>query len=146
MSIKLKTAKFFLLASAIALSACATGTKMADVPAANSDVPAGNARVVVYRTGLLGAAVQPLVSVDGVERARCQPQGAFVVDVAPGAHTVSATTEVSKTAYLNVEAGQTAYIKCKIGFGLVIGQPSFEVMPEAAGKAESSSLPLIGQF
>jgi hypothetical protein len=128
------------------LAACASGPTMQDTGAADLSIPAERGRVVVYRTGIMGLAVQPTVSVDGVERGRCQPNGAFSVDVAPGERLVSASTEVRRDTTVQVEVGQISYVRCSIGVGFFIGQPRLEVVPRSVGERESSSLASIGMF
>lgn len=129
-----------------ALSACASGPSMQELEPGASTIPVNKGRVVVYRTGILGAAIQPIVSVDGVERGRCQPNGAFTVDVAPGQRIVSASTEIQRETVVTVGQGQTAYVRCSIGFGILVGQPRLEVVPDQVGEQESAPLALIGRF
>ena len=109
-------------------------------------IPQGMARVVVYRPGIFGTAIQPAVSIDNVEKGKCQPKGAFSADVTAGNHMVSATTEVRRETMVTVQPGQTAYVRCGIGMGLLVGQPRLEVVPEATGKSESAPLPFTGKF
>lgn len=138
--------KLLALTAALALSACASGTPLQETAKANAAVPADKGRIIVYRTGLYGAAIQPKVSVDRIERGRCAPRGAFSVDVAPGDHTVAATTETRKESLVHVGAGQTAYLRCGIGFGILIGRPTLEAVPPATGKKESAKLAYTGKY
>ena len=93
-----------------ALSACASGPSMQELEAGNSVIPESKGRVVVYRTGIVGTAIQPIVSVDGVKRGKCQPNGAFKVDVAPGQRMISASTESLRGTMVTVGRGQTSYV------------------------------------
>jgi hypothetical protein len=129
-----------------ALSACASGPTMLESDAAVAAIPADMGRVVVYRNGIMGAAIQPTVSIDGVERGKCQPNGAFSVDVAPGNKTVAATTEVRRETVVTVAEGQTSYVRCSIGFGFLVGQPRLEVVTAETGQEESTSLVFLGRF
>lgn len=138
--------KLFPLVLIGALSACASGASMQESRDAVAAVPEDKGRIVVYRTAITGAAIQPTVSVSGAERGKCQPKGAFSVDVAPGNHIVSATTEARRETMVTVARGQTSYVRCSIGFGLLVGQPRFEVVPEATGRQESASLAYTGRF
>lgn len=119
---------------------------MQELETGASTIPANKGRVVVYRTGIMGTAIQPIISVDGVERGKCQPNGAFTVDVAPGQRLVSASTEIQRETVVTVAEGQTSYVRCSIGFGVLIGQPHLEVVPADVGKQESAPLALIGRF
>lgn len=119
---------------------------MQELEPAAPAIASGKGRIVVYRTGILGAAIQPKISVDGVERGKCQPNGAFTADVAPGQRIVSATTEVKRETVVTVAQGQTAYVRCSIGLGFLVGQPQLEVVPTDVGKQESAPLTMIGRF
>lgn len=142
-----KNAKiFYVLCSAALLAGCASGVPVSESEVARAEIPEGKARVAVYRTNLFGAAIQPLVRVNGGETGRCAPQGVFYVDVKPGQNTVSATTEVEKVSYLSVNEGETAYVKCSIGFGLLVGQPRLDVVSESIGRSETQSLKVTGKY
>ncbi|MCP4316572.1 MAG: hypothetical protein GY789_11300 [Hyphomicrobiales bacterium] len=59
----------------------------------------------------------------------------FYVDVAPGVHDVSATTEVTDTATVTVKANQTSYVECSINMGILIGRPIVvEVTPNRVSR------------
>lgn len=130
----------------LSLSACASGPSMQESSPQISAIPAEKGRIIVYRTGIMGAAIQPTVTIGGVERGKCQPNGAFSVDVAPGEQIVSAATEVRRQTVVNVERGRHYYVRCSIGFGFLVGQPRLEVVPEATGKQESAPLAFVGAF
>ena len=70
---------------ALALAACATGKNVTESPEAQVPLAPGKARIAVYRTGILGAAVQPAVSVDGRKTGSCTPNGVFYVECQAGA-------------------------------------------------------------
>jgi hypothetical protein len=140
--LKLSCAMF----SAAILAGCASGVPVTESKVAGEPVPNGKARVAIYRTNLLGAAIQPVVRVDGRETGRCTPQGVFYVDVNPGQHNLSATTEVEKTSYLSVKEGETAYVKCSIGLGLFVGQPRLDIVSSAVGRTDTQKLKVTGKY
>ena len=138
----------FVAASALmlALSACASGVPVTESDVAKEAIPDGKSRVAVYRTNIFGLAIQPIVSVDGSETGRCTPQGVFYVTVEPGQHTVSATTEVTKTSYITVAEGETAYVKCSIGFGMFAGHPKLDNIATSIGQADTQKLKVTGKY
>lgn len=138
--------KYFAVLAICGLSACASGTPMQESREAAAPIPKDMGRIVVYRTGIMGTAIQPGVAVDGAYKGKCVPRGAFSVDVKPGNHVVSAETEVKKEALVNVNSGQASYVRCSIGMGLMVGRPVLEVVPPATGKSESASLAFTGKF
>ncbi len=111
-----------------------------------SAAPKGKARLVVYRSSLWGLALQPKVFVDGRETGRCVPGSAFVVDLAPGEHNISATTEEEKNTIVNLSEGSVVYVSCSIGTGILIGRPVFERMPAQTAIKKSSHMGVKGFY
>lgn len=115
-----------------------------DTPAPSTSVPTtlaaqssdGETRLVIYRTSYTGLAVQPKVFVDGQQAGTCAPGQATTVKVAPGVHRVSATTLTEKAVEVSVPKGGTAYVRCSISAGIVVGGAKLVVVPasEAAPK------------
>lgn len=128
-------------AISVALAGCAAGTKWADADAVKAPPPKGQSRIVVFRDGLLGAAVQPTVTVNGRGTGTCQPNGAFFVNVPPGKHEVSATTEVTRTVQVETSRDTTAYVQCSIGIGFFIGRP--ELTPVTPDFGQKAVQPLV---
>jgi hypothetical protein len=126
------------------LAACASGTSMSETPGAMAALGSNESQIVVYRTGIFGAAIQPLVQVDGAETGRCAPNGVFTANVAPGEHTVAISTEVTRSVVVEVAGGETAYVKCSIGLGLLVGQPHLDLVESSFGRGESAGLVLTG--
>lgn len=126
------------------LAACASGTSMSETPGAMAALGSSESQIVVYRTGIMGAAIQPLVQVDGADTGRCVPNGAFTANVAPGEHTVAISTEVTRSVVVDVTGGETAYVKCSIGLGFMVGRPQLTVVEPSFGRGESAGLVLTG--
>lgn len=108
-------------------------------------VDSGMSRLTFYRPSVFGAAIQPIVYVDGVPTQRCKPRGAFTVDVPKGTHRISATTEVAKSIRVDTTNASSAYVKCSIGLGVMAGRPHFEVVDAQIGQMESASLARVTQ-
>lgn len=126
----------------LALAGCDTpaATGAARVtPAPQAQAPqnaTGETRLVIYRTSYMGLAVQPKVFVDGQQAGTCAPGQATTVNVSPGTHRVSATTLAEKAVEVSVPKGSTAYVRCSISAGIVVGGAKLVVVPasEAAPK------------
>lgn len=136
---------YFALAAALAVSACASGTPMSSAPEAAAPIPAGKGRIVVYRTQVMGAAIQPAIEVNGRPTGKCTPKGAFSVDVNPGGSTVAMTTERREEISVAVKEGQTSYVRCGVTFGVLIGAPDLEWVQETVGQSESAPLAFTGR-
>lgn len=130
----------------LALSGCASGSKIFETAAAQMPPKPGLSRIVVYRDSILGFAVQPKVNVDGQPTGDCRPEGAFYVDIKPGKHEVSATTEVTRAVFVETANGKTAYVECSIGIGLLIGRPELRVIVPENGHEKIQSLVFTGQY
>lgn len=96
--------------AAIALGGCATGGVPYKEQAEKLAKPeAADGRVFMYRTSMLGAAIQPNVTLNGVVVGSAVPMGVFYVDRPKGTYEVSASTEVEKKATFTLEPGETKY-------------------------------------
>lgn len=128
------------------LGGCASGQKISELAAAQEPPKNGDSRIVVYRDTILGLAVQPNVKVDGRATGDCRPEGAFYVDVKPGKYEVSATTEVTRSVFVQPARGETAYVECSIGLGLMIGRPELRAIAPENGKVAIQNLVFTGQY
>jgi len=143
---KLNNTTIALSFLALALGACATGEKLSTQSLAFHSVPAGKARIAIYRTKVIGAAVQPSVVVADQETGVCKPKGVFFVDVAPGKHVISATTEATDYVAVNARAGQISYVECSIDSGIVIGRPDLEIVDKIIAEQVIGELALTGKY
>lgn len=119
---------------------------MQEDPRASKPIAKELGRIVVYRTGIMGTAIQPTVEIDNVQKGKCQPKGVFTADVPAGNRVVAATTEVRRETVVTVERGKASYVRCGIGFGVLVGQPRLEVVPEETGRTESAALAYTGHY
>jgi hypothetical protein len=127
------------------LAACATGgPKYAEVSKSVKALAPGDARVYVYRTAMLGMAVQPEVRLDGAVVGRAQPNGFFYVDCKPGAHEIVTTTEVDRKLTFTLEPGQTRYVRLGISMGFFVGHVYPELVDNAAAESEITGLSFTG--
>lgn len=128
------------------LSGCASGPTLSDSQNDQQLPVKGMSKIAVYRTGLLGAAIQPTVVVDGTQTGRCTPNGVFMIDVPIGQHNISTTTESTTQTLVETKQGATSYVKCSIGLGFIVGRPKLEVVSGTVGAAEASNLSLTGSY
>jgi hypothetical protein len=104
--------------------------------ASEPPVADGMGRVYFYRDGgFMGAAVQPLIYVDGTAGGRSKPGDYFYVDLPAGSHKVSTDTETEEAIGIDVVAGQTLYVKTHVTMGLFVGH----VMPDVVDNATAES-------
>jgi hypothetical protein len=138
--------KLYFIAVAAILTGCATGQSIHESQEAVAPIASGEGRIVVYRSGVFGAGIQPAVFIDGEKKGLCKPRGAFFADVASGDHVVTAETEVKRETMVHVSADQPSYVRCSVSMGLIVGRPKLEVVPPKTGKMESDKLVLTGKY
>lgn len=109
-------------------------------------IPAGMARLVVYRSSYMGFAVQPKVFLDGKETGRCKPGTTIAANLTPGEHVIASATEVKRALSVNLVAGQTTYVSCKVSMGIAVGRAKFEKVSPAKAIAKAAPMRLQGVF
>lgn len=136
---------FLMMAVAILLAACASGPKLAEVEQGFPPLKAGEGRVYLYRSNsMIGAAVQPSISVNGKVVGDSKPGGFFFVDLPAGPVEVSTSTEVERKATFVLAAGETRYVRTAIGMGIFVGRVYPELVDEATGRSEVRESSYIG--
>lgn len=142
--------RLLAIVAAIFLTGCAaTGPRYDEVEANFPTLLSGYARLVVYRSGGLGMAVQPEIKLNGEVIGKSQPKGFFFVDRTAGKYTVSARTEIEATADVELEDGRTTYLQTGVTMGLFVGHPTFGLQNESTalqhlpGLAYTGPIPLV---
>ena len=109
----------FGLAIVLAVAAgCASGPKFDTVATSLPPVPGGKARIFIYRSSSLGAAIQPDVRLNGAVVGKAEPNGVFYVDRDPGNMEVITGSEVNRKLTFTAGAGETRYVKLGVGLGM----------------------------
>ncbi|SFU79948.1 Protein of unknown function [Polaromonas sp. YR568] len=142
--------RLLVIAAAIFLTGCAaTGPRYAEVEASFPSLRPGYGRLVVYRPGGLGGAVQPDIKLNGEVIGKSQPEGFFFVDRTAGKYTVSARTEIETSLDAELEDGRTTYVQTGITIGLFVGHPSLSLQSESTAvqqlprMAYTGGIPLV---
>jgi hypothetical protein len=126
------------------LAACASGPKYSEVASSIPTLKAGEGRIYFYRTGALGAAIQPAIMLNGKEVGKSQTGGFFFVDRPAGSYEVVMGTEVERKVTFTLDAGATRYVKTSISFGVFVGRPQAELVDPAEGRKEVAELAYTG--
>src|ERR1700761_2599662 len=104
---------------------------------------AGKGLVVFFRPGsLMGAALGCTVHEGDAELARLGSGKYYTIDAAPGKHEYYTKGEATDKLTLEVEDGETYFVKCKIGMGVVAGRANLSPSDRAtfAGKAKGLTM------
>ena len=125
---------------------CATsGQKFSEMNLAQTPPPAGQGRILLYRTTVMGAAVQPQIKVNGEAIGKATPRGFYIVDRPPGTYEIVTSTEVTRKLSLLLDPGQTRYVRLNIGMGFFVGHVYPELIDPTAGEKEIQSCHLIAK-
>lgn len=126
------------------LTGCASGPKYAEVSGSFKAATPDQARVYIYRTAMLGAAVQPEVRLDNKVVGKAVPGGFFYVDVEPGDHKIMTSTEVDRSLSFTADKGQTRYVKLNISMGFFVGHVYPELIDNPTGASEITQCSYTG--
>jgi hypothetical protein len=127
------------------LGACASGPQFSQMQNSMPAVAGDNGRIFVYRSTVLGAAIQPSVKINGDVVGSAVPRGFFYVDRSPGDYEIATITEVTRTLSLHLDAGQTRYVRLGISMGFFVGHVYPELVDDAVGASEIKELHYIGK-
>lgn len=131
---------FAALGIAAGLGGCASSGKT--FSEASGGLPAlapGNARVFLYRTTVLGAAVQPSVKMNDAVIGSAVPRGFFFVDRPAGEYQISTSTEVTRSLSLTLAPGQVRYVRLELGMGFFVGHVWPVLVEDAEALADIAS-------
>jgi Protein of unknown function (DUF2846) len=127
------------------LAGCATsGATYTELQAKLAPPPAGEGRVFIYRTTVLGAAVQPSVMLNGTVVGHAVPRGFIYLDRPAGNYTISTETEVTRTLSLTLVSGQVRYVRLNIGMGFFVGHVWPELVSDQEGISDIGECHLVG--
>ncbi len=133
-----------LLAAAL-LAGCATsGATYADLQPKLAPPAEGQGRIFIYRTIVLGAAVQPSVRLNNIVVGSAVPRGFIYLDRPAGDYTISTETEVERTLSLTLAPGQVRYVRLNISMGFFVGHVYPELVDDAEAKADIAGCHLVG--
>lgn len=112
-------------------------------PAVIEAPQAGKGQIVFYRTGgLVGAAISCNVRENDALIGGLSGGKYFVVQAQPGKHIYTTKSEAKDTLNMEVESGETYYVRCTIGAGVVAGRPNLSPVDKAAFDEKSGGLKL----
>lgn len=144
--LKRSASLLFVAAVCLVLGACATsGPKFSEARPFAAAPAAGDGRIYVYRTAVLGMAVQPEVRINGEVVGTATPSGYFYVDRKPGNYEITTTTEVERKLSLTLDKDQTRYVRLGISMGFFVGHVYPELVDTDVGVKELQELRYTGK-
>ena len=118
------------ISSAPALAA--EKSDMKDAPIAIPAPPEGQGQVVFFRPGGTGFALGCSVNENGQKVSSLGTGRYFVMVAPPGRHEFTVKSEAKDSLALEVEAGETQYVTCRMKMGLIVARPDLAPSTEAA--------------
>lgn len=105
--------------------------------------PAGQGQVVFFRPGsMMGMALGCNVRENGKLIGGLGNGKYFIQAFQPGKHVFTTHSETTDTLNMEIESGETYYVKCGIGMGVVAGRPNIAPSDKATFDEKSAKLKL----
>lgn len=102
-------------------------------------------RIYFYRDrNIVGAAIQPVIRLNGEAVGNSTPGGFFFVDRPQGQYVAAVATETVNTVEFTLAAGETRYVRTYVSLGILIGRAYPELVVPEQAIAELADLDHIG--
>ena len=139
--------KLFIFVTAVfMLTACATtGSKYSEFAPTISNLAPDTGRIYIYRTVVLGFAVQPDIKINGEVVGSAVPKGFVYVDRKPGNYEIMTSTEVDRKLSLTLDQGQTRFVRLNIAMGFFVGHIYPELVENEEGQKDIEECRYTGQ-
>lgn len=147
----MKMTKLMLVCAMSALTAPALPA-LANAAAAEEAVPTipppppGMGQVVFYRSSRMGMLVSCRVREGEQVVNRLPPGKYFVHQTTPGAHAYNVRSEARDVINVEVEEGETQYVRCAIGMGIGVGRPNLSPQDAADFQRRGHGLDLLPPY
>jgi hypothetical protein len=133
--------------TALALGGCASSGPTGD-QVLNASIKQDVARLVIYRSAVIGFAVQPDYLITGRKVGISQAKGFLICDLPPGPRQISVGNPELNVNFgggtdkvdVNLQAGVTTYLQAQPQLGLTIGVITLQAVPESQGRSETAEL------
>jgi hypothetical protein len=93
-------------------------------PASVAAPQPGTSQVVFFRPSAMGMAISCNIRENGKMVGTANNGRYFVLATTPGVHKFTTHGETTDELTIQTEADETAYVKCKIGMGIMSGRPN----------------------
>jgi hypothetical protein len=108
--------------------------------------PPGTGQVVFYRTSSMGMLVSCRVREGDTVVNRLPPGKYFIHQTTPGVHEYNVRSEARDSLRLEVEEGETHYVRCAIGMGFGVGRPNLSPQDRADFDRRGRGLDLLPPY
>lgn len=108
--------------------------------------PPGMGQVVFYRSSMMGALISCRVRENGEVVNKLPPGKYFIHQTTPGAHEYAVKSEAKDVLRVEVEEGETQYVRCAIGMGIGVGRPNLSPQSRADFDKRGKGLDLLPPY
>ena len=108
--------------------------------------PAGMGQVVFYRSSRMGMLVSCRVREGDRVVNRLPPGKYFIFQAPPGPHEFNVRSEARDALRLEIEEGETQYVRCAIGMGIGVGRPNLSPQSRADFDQRGRGLDLLPPY
>ena len=129
-----------------AVAAAKESSKPAKVGPAVAPPPPGMGQVVFYRSSSMGALISCRVRENGEVVNRLPPGKYFIHQTTPGVHEYTVKSEAKDKLRLEVEDGETYYVRCNISMGIGVGRPNLSPQTRADFDKRGRGLDLLPPY
>jgi Protein of unknown function (DUF2846) len=137
------------VATALALAGCASSGPLGSAALSAGPAPS-TGRLVIYRTAIVGMALQPEYTLNGKTIGVSQSQGFVMCDLKPGKYEVTTPNPDinvnlgggSNKVSVDLRAGATSYVEASASMGLIVGVITLANASDERGRSETQSLHL----
>lgn len=108
--------------------------------------PAGSGQVVFYRSSRMGALISCRVRENGEVVNKLPPGKYFIHQTTPGPHEYTVKSEAKDRLRIEVEEGETHYVRCSINAGIGLGRPNLSPQSREDFDKRGRGLDLLPPF
>jgi len=123
---------FFIFLNITLMLSCAHGPSFVK----EEKIPEQKGLVYLYRKGLSGALLVPVISCNGKTFVSLKSGCYYPYFADPGKNFFSAQTESYTQVSVDVEPGKTYYVRLRVGIGFFVGRPHLILVDEEKGAKE----------
>ena len=129
----------------LALGGCASGPAYEDYSGSIDPMLPLDGRIFVYRTSVLGAAVQPKIWLNDEIVGKAKPKGFFYLDRPAGTYKIAASTEAERSLTFTLREGETKYVRLEVKMGAFVGHVKPVLVDHSVARDELQGMKYTGE-
>ncbi len=135
---------FTCILALLTFGCATTGPTYSDMKGTLENLNVEMSRIYIYRVTTLAAALQPAIYVNEENVGNSVPQGFIYLDRPPGNYVIKTSTEVKRTLSVNLDSGETCFVRLNASFGFFVGHIYPELVEKNVGESEIKKCHYLG--